>query len=121
MRRERSPRGSRREEGSAIEPDIGGPTCGDFHESPTDGVRPHLLDHRFIRRDPAAVAAYTGGFPSGQRGQTVNLMATPSQVRILSPPPVLPPFGAVRRPRRPGAEAELATRWGGPEAGVVQW
>ena len=28
----------------------------------------------------------TGGFPSGQRGQTVNLMAQPSQVRILHPP-----------------------------------
>jgi hypothetical protein len=28
----------------------------------------------------------TGGFPSGQRGQTVNLMALPSQVRILYPP-----------------------------------
>ena len=27
-----------------------------------------------------------GGFPSGQRGQTVNLMALPSQVRILYPP-----------------------------------
>ena len=27
-----------------------------------------------------------GGFPSGQRGQTVNLMALPSQVRILHPP-----------------------------------
>lgn len=27
-----------------------------------------------------------GGFPSGQRGQTVNLMASPSQVRILHPP-----------------------------------
>ena len=27
-----------------------------------------------------------GGFPSGQRGQTVNLMAMPSQVRILHPP-----------------------------------
>ena len=30
----------------------------------------------------------SGGFPSGQRGQTVNLMATPSQVRILFPPPL---------------------------------
>ena len=29
-----------------------------------------------------------GEFPSGQRGQTVNLVAQPSQVRIL-----LPPFG----------------------------
>jgi hypothetical protein len=27
-----------------------------------------------------------GGFPSGQRGQTVNLMVSPSQVRILYPP-----------------------------------
>ena len=26
------------------------------------------------------------GFPSGQRGQTVNLMAQPSKVRILHPP-----------------------------------
>ena len=29
------------------------------------------------------------GFPSGQRGQTVNLLAKPSEVRILPPPPVL--------------------------------
>ena len=28
----------------------------------------------------------SGGFPSGQRGQTVNLMALPSKVRILHPP-----------------------------------
>ncbi len=35
----------------------------------------------------AAIGAKTlGGFPSGQRGQTVNLMALPSQVRILHPP-----------------------------------
>ncbi len=27
------------------------------------------------------------GFPSGQRGQTVNLLAQPSEVRILPPPP----------------------------------
>ena len=27
-----------------------------------------------------------GGFPSGQRGQTVNLLATPSKVRILLHP-----------------------------------
>ena len=29
------------------------------------------------------------GFPSGQRGQTVNLLATPSEVQILPPPPSL--------------------------------
>ena len=28
------------------------------------------------------------GFPSGQRGQTVNLLAQPSEVRILLPPPL---------------------------------
>jgi hypothetical protein len=28
----------------------------------------------------------SGGFPSGQRGQTVNLMAMPSKVQILHPP-----------------------------------
>lgn len=32
------------------------------------------------------VSSREGGFPSGQRGQTVNLMAMPSQVRILHPP-----------------------------------
>ena len=29
---------------------------------------------------------YWAGYPSGQRGQTVNLVAMPSQVRILFPP-----------------------------------
>ena len=29
------------------------------------------------------------GDPSGQRGQTVNLTASPSQVRILPPPPLI--------------------------------
>ena len=29
------------------------------------------------------------GFPSGQRDQTVNLTALPSEVRILPPPPVI--------------------------------
>ncbi len=38
-----------------------------------------------FRRRPASTQV-TGGFPSGQRGQTVNLMAQPSQVRILHPP-----------------------------------
>jgi hypothetical protein len=27
------------------------------------------------------------GYPSGQRGQTVNLLAAPTEVRILPPPP----------------------------------
>ena len=32
------------------------------------------------------VISYMGGFPSGQRGQTVNLLALPSKVRILLRP-----------------------------------
>ena len=30
-----------------------------------------------------------GEFPSGQRGQTVNLLATPTVVRIHLPPPTI--------------------------------
>ena len=32
------------------------------------------------------------GYPSGQRGQTVNLLALPSEVRILPPPPLKTDF-----------------------------
>src|SRR5438309_7996890 len=34
----------------------------------------------------ATTKSKTGGYPSGQRGQTVNLVAQPSQVRILLHP-----------------------------------
>jgi hypothetical protein len=36
-------------------------------------------------------------FPSGQRGQTVNLLAMPSEVRILPSPPGLPAGGRVNQ------------------------
>ena len=36
--------------------------------------------------DGETVVSTLGGFPSGQRGQTVNLMAMPSKVQILHPP-----------------------------------
>ena len=39
--------------------------------------------HRF---EPYRSHIYLDGFPSGQRGQTVNLLATPSKVRILPHP-----------------------------------
>lgn len=39
------------------------------------------------------------GFPSGQRGQTVNLLAKPSEVRILPPPPTLPNSRALQQLR----------------------
>ena len=32
------------------------------------------------------IIGFLDGFPSGQRGQTVNLLAPPSKVRILLPP-----------------------------------
>jgi hypothetical protein len=38
--------------------------------------------HRVVRGEPKI----SGGYPSGQRGQTVNLVAMPSQVRILLHP-----------------------------------
>ena len=47
-----------------------------------------------------------GRFPSGQRGQTVNLMAMPSQVRILFPPPTSTPL----TPSRPAATPTRASR-----------
>ena len=42
-----------------------------------------------------------GSFPSGQRGQTVNLMALPSQVRILHSPLAPVTVGLRWRPRKP--------------------
>ena len=37
------------------------------------------------------------GYSSGQRGQTVNLLAMPSEVRILPPPPFCPQSGTDKR------------------------
>ena len=44
---------------------------------------PECLAH--ARAGTRTCSRAQGGFPSGQRGQTVNLMAKPSQVRILFP------------------------------------
>ncbi len=49
-------------------------------------------------------------FPSGQRGQTVNLLAMPSEVRILPSPPGL--FGVIE-----GMEDENLSPTGGGEPG----
>jgi hypothetical protein len=40
------------------------------------------------------------GFPSGQRDQTVNLTAQPSEVRILPPPPPGTPQGELELDHR---------------------
>ena len=49
---------------------------------------PHLRRGRALSR-AVREAWFAGRFPSGQRGQTVNLMALPSQVRILFSPPLV--------------------------------
>ena len=49
---------------------------------------------------------HPAGYPSGQRGQTVNLMAMPSQVRILFPPPPSTPV----TPSRPAVTPTRASR-----------
>ena len=60
---------------------VGGPKYAAFE---VDSGRPLsvLAQHRLANRLPPTPA----GFPSGQRDQTVNLTAQPSQVRILPPP-----------------------------------
>ncbi len=74
------------------------------------------LEERWVSCAPGALPIRTlaispkGRFPSGQRGQTVNLMAQPSQVRILlSPPP--PISGRDARPPSTRAGWRLVQCW----------
>ena len=57
----------------------------DIDEAPMPGEAPIEMAER-LAREWTFNEISPGGFPSGQRGQTVNLMAMPSQVRILHPP-----------------------------------
>ena len=55
------------------------------------GIIAQLGEHlpykqRVIGSSPIGPIEIRGGFPSGQRGQTVNLLAPPSKVRILLHP-----------------------------------
>lgn len=61
------------------------------------------LGARFALGPTARVAYAAGGYPSGQRGQTVNLLAQPSQVRILLRPPALFQFGSESARRSSGS------------------
>ena len=47
-----------------------------------------LLCRRSRAHEAYSVSFRKVGYPSGQRGQTVNLLALPSQVRILFLPPL---------------------------------
>jgi hypothetical protein len=49
--------------------------------------RRKMLTRRRFLHDNSPFAYSREGFPSGQRDQTVNLTALPSEVRILPPPP----------------------------------
>ena len=64
------------------------------------------------RRPRRSAFPFVEGFPSGQREQTVNLSAMPSEVRILPPPPFLNP-GAThrRRSRVSGFHRTAARSW----------
>lgn len=46
------------------------------------------LDRQRKLTNNSVLSEVLEGFPSGQRGQTVNLLAQPSEVRILPPPPL---------------------------------
>ena len=63
------------------------------------------------------------GFPSGQRGQTVNLLAQPSKVRILPPPPgFLRHAGFWEQCRRDVCDAAGLGRWiAGLVCGAKLW
>ena len=54
----------------------------------TGSVTQRSLDSKWDRQQ-TSLLAFVEGYRSGQTGQTVNLLAMPSQVRILPPPPQL--------------------------------
>ena len=61
-----------------------------FIEEPFAGVAQpveQLICNQQVAGSSPIASSKTEGFPSGQRGQTVNLLAQPSEVRILPPPP----------------------------------
>ena len=56
-----------------------------------------LICNQQVGGSSPSTSSNMGEFPSGQRGQTVNLLAPPSKVRILLHPLNLPRGGAVRK------------------------
>jgi hypothetical protein len=64
-----------------------------FIEEPFAGVAQpveQLICNQQVAGSSPIASSKREGFPSGQRGQTVNLLAQPSEVRILPPPPYSP-------------------------------
>ena len=64
-----------------------------FIEEPFAGVAQpveQLICNQQVAGSSPIASSKREGFPSGQRGQTVNLLAKPSEVRILPPPPYSP-------------------------------
>jgi hypothetical protein len=73
-----------REIGGATGIRLGGPKYAGFEVDPGRPFPADLADQTLSSDLPV-------GFPSGQRDETVNLAAQPSQVRILPPPSALTP------------------------------
>ena len=74
-----------------------------------------VVSFRFLERPKSRL--YQGvGYPSGQRGQTVNLLALPSQVRILFLPPL---FSAIMTNRTLGPHFFLFTNTSYLEVSVM--
>ncbi len=48
-----------------------------------------ICNQQVVGSSPIGSSISVEGYPSGQRGQTVNLLAQPSEVRILLPPPLI--------------------------------
>ncbi len=64
--------------------------CDGYHFPQKKHFHPASLRLRYQTRVGSSVAeAFSGRYPSGQRGKTVNLLALPSQVRILFCPLLL--------------------------------
>ena len=64
-----------------------------FIEEPFAGVAQpveQLICNQQVAGSSPIASSRVEGFPSGQRGQTVNLLAQPSEVQILPPPPYSP-------------------------------
>jgi hypothetical protein len=78
-----------------------------FIEEPFAGVAQpveQLICNQQVAGSSPIASSKMEGFPSGQRGQTVNLLAQPSEVQILPPPP----------------EALTVTRAAANHAGIAQ-
>ena len=58
-----------------------------FSKAYISWIKQRVIDSMPGLNENVRLTFFREGYPSGQRGQTVNLLAMPSEVRILPPPP----------------------------------